>query len=304
MVPPAPSPVPAGTLVGDVARRVLRERLQAVARAAEAVASGEPTGAAIHRLRVSTRRAAATLFAYRPLVPRRQRRWFQRSLRRIRRTVGETRDLDVIIAGYRPAAGGRGTSRAARVARQRLVEILAKHRLQAGRGLSGLVPDGWAAHSAAVLAAVQTAGATEAIGSYTPRRSRRLFHRYLDRCDRRLRGGRGIHRLRIETKKLRYVLEALAAGMPDAGLARGDRMLHRLQVRLGAFTDRAAAADRLAGWSRREEDDRARELLAKACRREFAAAARARRECIRWWESSRRDRLVRRLNRFLGGKTA
>lgn len=304
MVSPAASPVPAGPPVGDVARRILRERLQAVARAAEAVASGKPTGTAIHRLRVSTRRAAAALVAYRPLVPRRQRRWFQRSLRRIRRTVGETRDLDVIIATCRPAPGGHGTSLAARVARRRLVEILAKRRMQAGRGLSGLVPDGWNARSAAVLAAVQTAGTTEAIGSYTPRRSRRLFRRYLDRCDRRLRGGRGIHRLRIETKKLRYVLEALAAGMPPAGMVLSDRMLHHIQVRLGAFTDRAAAADRLAGWSRREKDDRARELLVKACRRESAAAARARRECIRWWDSSRRDRLVRRLKRVLGGKTA
>jgi len=298
---PAPPSVP---LVGDVARQILRQRLRAVSRAAATVSAGMPTGEEVHRLRVCTRRASAALAAFRELVPRSQRRWFQRSLRRERRAVGETRDLDVIIARWRPVVGGGRKSAAGGTARRRLVEILAKRRTLAGRGCVGLLADDWDAHLAALLTAMRADGSKETIPAFARRRSRRLVRRFLERFDRRLHDGREIHRLRIETKKLRYVLEALATGTPRGQDAPGDRVLRRLQVRLGEFTDRAAAADRLGRWSRREQDDCCRELLEEAHRRESSAAARARRDCIRWWSASRRERIARRLNRTLRRETA
>lgn len=291
-------------LVGDVARRLLRQRLRAVASAADAVAAGMPRPAAIHRLRVVARRAAAALTAFRPLVPPRHRRWFRRVLRGVRRSVGETRDLDVILARVRTAASEGGRSAAGAAARRRLVAMLAKQRSSASRSRGVLDAREWDAHTAALLAAVASAGANEPFAPFRRRRSRRLVGRFLAILDRRLRDGDGIHRLRIETKKLRYVLDVFAAGTVSVHDSASARPLERLQTRLGEFTDREAAADHLRRLARREADDRCRELLAEARRRESTAARRARRECIRWWNSSRRRRLARQLGRSVRGTIA
>lgn len=288
-----------GPLVGETARRLLRQDLCAVARAADAASSGRPGPAVVHRLRVCTRRAAAALSVFRPLVPRSQRRWFQRSLRRIRREAGEARDLDVLFARFRAARRRDRTSTTAEAARRRLVEVLARRRTVAGRGVCDLMQPDWHARTAALLAAVKAAGASETVASFSRRRARRAVDRFLSRLDHGLRDGSELHRLRIETKKLRYVLEVLAAGNPTPIDAPGDRPLRRLQSRLGEFTDRAAAADRLRRWSRQEPAPRDRELLAEAGRGEAAAARRARDAYLRWWTTARRDRLARQVRRSL-----
>ena len=290
--------------VGDAARRILRQRLGAVALAADAMSSGHPLPAAVHRFRVCTRRASAALKAFRPLVPRRQRRWFQRALRRIRRAAAEARDLDVIIARGRTAFGGGRNDVAGALARRRLMEVLTRRRVSAERGLAGLLADDWAARTSALLSAVRAAGMTEPLASFSRRRSRRLVERFVVRLDQRLHDASEIHRLRIETKKLRYALQVFAAGASPATAAPGDRSLRRLQSRLGEFTDRATAADRYRLWLRQEADSRCRELLAAARQRESAAAKRARRGCLRWWNASRRDRLARELRRSLRGTRA
>ncbi len=317
---PAPPPVKPGSDVpmasrtvraahaaaaGVVASRSLQQRLATVARAVAAVATGNPRAEAVHRLRISARRATAAITAFQPFVPRRQRRWFKKSLRRIRRAAGEARDLDVLTSRCRAAAAAR-QSAAAGVARQRLAEMLAKKRPQTRRGLEDEITRvqgcGWKKQTAALLVAVESAAMTETIDSYARRRSRRLVRRFLDHLDDRFRDDREIHRMRIATKKLRYALEVFAAAAPTAEIAACVRALRRLQSRLGEFTDHVAAAERLKLWSLREADDHARRAFAHASRQESVSANRARRTCIRWWTASRRETLARHLKRILQGK--
>ena len=171
---------------GVVASRFLQQRLATVARAVAAVATGNPRAEAVHRLRISARRATATITAFQPFVPRRQRRWFKKSLRRIRRAAGEARDLDVLTSRCRAAAAAR-QSAAAGVARQRLAEMLAKKRPQTRRGLEDEITRvqgcGWKKQTAALLVAVESAAMTETIDSYAHRRSRRLVRRFLTHLD-------------------------------------------------------------------------------------------------------------------------
>ena len=225
----------------------------------------------------------------------------------MRHAAGEARDFDVLAARCREASSTQ-PSAAGATARQRLTELLAKRRSETRRGLEAGISDlrkhDWKAQSAAVVAAVASATTTETIAAYAGRRSRRLVGRFLARLDHRLLNDREIHTLRIETKKFRYVLEAFAAGMPPAASAACDRALRRLQTRLGEFTDHAAAAERLKRWLRREENARVRQTLVAARRLESVAAKRARRGCLRWWTSSRREAVARQLRRTLGGKTA
>jgi hypothetical protein len=50
----------------------------------------------VHQLRVATRRAVVALEIFRPLLAGKHHAWFARQLKRIRRTAGEARDLDVL----------------------------------------------------------------------------------------------------------------------------------------------------------------------------------------------------------------
>ena len=194
------------------------------------------------------------------------------------------------------------------MARRRLTQLLAKRRPETRRELEAAIADlrkqDWETQTATIVAAVASPTTTETIAAFAGRRSRRLVGRFLARLDHRLRDDRDIHRLRIETKKLRYVLEAFADGMQPAASAACDRTLRRLQTRLGEFTDHAAAAERLRLWLRHEEDARARQTLVVARRLESASAKRARRDCIRWWTASRREAVARQVRRALGVKTA
>ena len=284
-----------------VARGLLRRRLSAVGRAVAAVSAANAGEAAVHRLRVSTRRATAAIIVFRPLIPRRQRRWFKKALRRIRRAAGEARDLDVLVAR------GHGAASAVRAgdASRRLAELLADRRPETRRrlhsGLAELPMHAWEGETAATVAAVASRAPAETVASFASRRARRLVGRFLARLDRPLRQGRAIHRLRIETKKLRYALEAIAEIGTPAATSSADRPLHRLQDRLGEYTDRAAAADRLGRWARREQKGCARRTLLAARGQEALAAKRVRRACGRWWTPSRRAGVARTLERMLGG---
>lgn len=290
--------------LGNVAGRLLRQRLRAVGRAVSAVSSGSPRAEAVHRLRVSARRASAAITAFRPLIPRRHRRWFKRSLRHIRQAAGEARDLDVLAVRCRTSNPADSET----VARRHLADVLSKRWPETRRGLQEgirhLRPRDWEARTDSLIAAVASAKMEQTNAAFTRRRTRRLVGRYLVRLDDRLRSGRKIHRLRIETKKLRYALEVFAVALPTASGTACDRTLRQLQKRLGEFTDRAAAAARLKRWLRREEDARARQTLVAARRLESASAKRARRGCMRWWTESRREAIARRLRQFQGAKTA
>lgn len=284
-------------------REVMRGRLRAVGRAATTVSEAKSGAAAVHRLRVSTRRATAVITVFRGLIPRRQRRWFKNTLRGIRRAAGEARDLDVLLRRGSGAPSATGVADASR----RLADLLADRRsdtrLRLRAGLEDLPIQAWDRKVAATLAAVEARAAADTVASLVRSRARRLVRRYLARVDRPLRTGRAIHRLRIETKKLRYALEVVAELAPPGSTSAADRLLHGLQDRLGEYTDHDAAADRLARWARRESNRRDRRTLLAAHGCEATAKERARRTCERWWTPSRRGRITRGLERMLGGWT-
>lgn len=281
-------------------RRVVRRRLGAVGRAAAAVAAANAGAAAVHRLRVSTRRATAAITVFHALIPRRQRRWFRKMLRRLRRTAGEARDLDVLI--------GRGPRSTAAIhagdAWRRLADLLRERRPHSRRRLRARLAElpmhAWERETAATLGAVDAAASADTVASLVRRRARRLVRRFLARLDRPIRTGRAIHRLRIETKKIRYALEVIAEIGTPVSTSAADRLLHSLQDRLGDYTDHAAAVARLRRWARRESDRRGRRTLLAAHGHEATVVTRARRTCERWWTPSRRARLARAIERMLG----
>lgn len=282
-----------------VAARALRKRLDAVWRelpAAGAQAIRDPES--VHRLRVATRRAIAALDAFDDLLPRKQVAWFTKQLRRIRRSAGEARDLDVLTGRLAEDADSAGSR-----ARRRLVAMLAKQREVSRRPIriqhERLLEGAWLDRVEKLVVGAASGRHQLTFETYARRRFRPLMRRFFSVADRKLRDAEEIHALRIEGKKLRYAMEIFSSVFPPRVRTRCYDALERLQKTLGDFTDHAAAADRF----RRLAHDRAsaanRDVLERLLSDEERQADDARRVFAKWWNADRRRALRRQFEHTL-----
>lgn len=87
------------TPLRDAAAGVLRSRLRAVAERLEPAARSAPDDPSpVHKLRVSTRRAASALIVFAPCIREKDAKRARRALKRLRRSAGHMRDMDVLRA--------------------------------------------------------------------------------------------------------------------------------------------------------------------------------------------------------------
>jgi len=224
----------------DRARPIIEARGAAVVAARRRVVR-RGSGAAIHDLRVATRRLQAALEVFGPRLPERPRRRLDRRARRIRRQLGPVRNSRVLramlrrlrvrpdsdesrfVAGLvrrldRPAGAKGGADRRALPGIGKRVRALL-------RGMRGN-PEGIAAPAGAALPgrAEAVARAASTAGEGDPE---------------------SMHRLRIAVKRYRYVLEVLAeTGAPS--LEPSIRGAREVQRELGRLHD----LDVLIEWVR------------------------------------------------------
>jgi CHAD domain-containing protein len=284
-----------GAPAGRMAAKTLRRRLDAVWSELRLACESSSDVEHVHRLRVATRRALAAFDAFHPLLPAKQRAWFEKRLRRLRRAAGEARDLDVLTDRLATSAASR--------ARSRLVAMLSKQRTKSRAPIreqrERLLEDDWQGRVARLLDRVHGRERQLAFGVFARRRFKPMIKSFFARADRKLRDANEIHELRIEGKKLRYALEIFATVFPPRVRSRCQESLEQLQETLGGFTDHAAAADRFARWARSPDAGANRELLTELCRDENTHADKARKVFSSWWKPSRRRTLRRRFERTL-----
>jgi CHAD domain-containing protein len=300
------------TPVARVAARTLRKRLEAVWRELENACRPRHDPERVHQLRVATRRTIAALSAFRGVVPAKQRAWFEKRLRRIRRAAGSTRDLDVLAGRLtrETAAPETRSSIAAKAAaaRGRLLAMLAKRRDVSRQPIRGVLDElaaaDWPARVERLVEGVRRSGRDEPFATFGRRRFWQLVNRFFRRADRRLEDAADIHQLRIEGKKLRYALEIFAPVFPAAERSACHDALETLQETLGEFTDHASAADRFRRWAREEGVGPDRQALAVLRRAEDARAEEARRAFVKWWKPGRRRALRRRFEQTVRRRPA
>ncbi len=200
---------------------------------------------AVHQSRVATRRLAAGLALYEPVLSPDLRAPVAKTLKRLRRKLGRARDLDVMIGHLRdlPApAGGRAAEWAISVMQAqrrhqqeklaqtdlgKLSARLAKWRLVEGEILEAAMA------SRTLLAESIHAGLAD----------------FSARADAVAAGGsRDFHAVRIAGKSIRYLLE-MARISRTAGVAGGVATFKRLQDSLGEWHDFAVLAHRLLEMS-------------------------------------------------------
>lgn len=285
---------------GRVAIRTLRKRLDAVWRELPVAGKHAPRDAeSVHRLRVSTRRAIAAIDAFRDLLPVKQAAWFEKRLRRLRRSAGEARDLDVLTDRLADEPATRTGGRA----RRRLVSMLSKQREESREPIRALHErlreDDWLDRVERLLAGVSPTRRSTTFRDYARRRFRPLIRRFFQAADGKLRDADDIHALRIEGKKLRYALEIFAAVFPAGVRARCYDSLEQMQKTLGKFTDHATAADRFRRLAHEKASASNREILERLRAEEEIRADEARKTFVKWWDSERRRELRRRFQRTL-----
>ncbi len=199
----------------------------------------------LHDLRVAVRRTRTLLGQMKGIFPARQVAPLVRDLRWLGAATGPCRDLDVFLA----VLGAYRTAPSTRAGFQQLLDEVRERRGRAWRRVArslatrrwaGLVRR-WDALATGVRGPWGTAGphAGRPISVVAAGRIARAH-------DRVVRRGRGLgeapspaslHRLRIDAKKLRYLLESFAPLLPGAATNRLVRRLKVLQDCLGAHHD-------------------------------------------------------------------
>lgn len=227
----------------------------------------------VHDLRVAIARLRVGFSIFRKQIGPRRRRRIDRALRRLRRSLGPVRDLDVLRTHLLSRARGRQGELI-----RALLKVVARQRHQALQDARLVVEEETAGGLRRQLRKARRR-VRERIGERLPKRRAQSW------IDVRLQkvhhqaaklgsdDSEAIHRLRMDIKKLRYATELLAAQLPQDRVGHFVETLTRIQDRLGEAHDAAVRQGQLA-------DLRAAiggRSLRASVRREHGAATRARR---------------------------
>lgn len=249
---------------GEVARRVLQARLQAVAYWLPLAAhrSGDDIEY-VHQLRTSARRAMAALKFFKEFLPRAVRRDLRTTLRGIRRAADSARNWDILIDRV---------SRHDAVSRS---EVVDRCREQLRRQRESVQP------ALVAVAAEFTAGVlARRIGDLLDGKKKPSGGRFKRRFGRQTRrmlkpvvkdfwqaakadlsSDSALHRLRIRIKKLRYTLEIVAPAVDSASYREWKSTLCFWQEILGAINDRVTIKALVDEWMAQTDDADVRTFL-------------------------------------------
>lgn len=250
------------TPTGEVARCALEARLRGVIHYLPLAAHlADEDVEHVHAARVATRRAGAALRLFGDFLPAGRMKRMKGTLRDIRNSMGEARDLDVYLQRFEEADDPATRDLARRLAERRL----------------------------AVQPAIIDAAQPLLAGEKLRRQVAKLIRKSKKHADRKLRqrpfgdwaierlaaewqqfaqgvpgdepGATELHEFRIAAKHFRYALELMSGGLPGTLRKQLYPQVKQLQTRLGEVQDHAVAAEKLAAWREGADSKRERKLL-------------------------------------------
>ena len=250
----------------------------------------------LHDLRVAGRRLDAILRQFQSFLPREYSR-IRATLKTVLSALGRARDLDVALSELQDFS--RKLSKADRVGIEPLKEHLLSDRGRARAQMLSVLDSIWVQKNFqklkslldAPVAEVEASAADLALHA-SPGLIRRRLRKLRKRADllRVDSSTEEYHEVRGQVKKLRYVLEAVAAlyGKPAADMVRA---LRRWQENLGVQQDSAVATQRLnalAGAQPRSIPAETLFLMGRLAERHAASAAQARKRSATGYRKVRR----------------
>jgi CHAD domain-containing protein len=278
--------------VAKIGRRAIRTRLAAVVHFLRATRRQSHRAEAIHQLRIWTRRSAAAIRHFEPLVPPKRGRKMKRRLRRIRAAAGQERDCDVMLERLRtdPDRPSKSVIQALKQQRRRAAKrfnTLRKRMIRRDR-LPHQIDDfldslAWPKrHSSREAPSFAAWCRTQLVSLSEP---------FFTLADGPLRQDAKLHELRIAGKRLRYALELAPAALPAKPHQRLYAALSELQERLGTVCDHVSALARLKAWRAAAKSPADRRAWQTHIRRQKEQLTAERKAFLRWWSGERRRRL-------------
>ena len=251
----------------------------------------------VHQMRVWSRRGVAALGVFRPLLPKRRRRWLKAQLKWIRRASNDARDDDVFA--MRLAADCEHPEAS------RLLKAVRKHRKKAQRPIIEayrlLIESGlFERRGAKLLERVRPRGKHSdldgaAFGPWAGARIQPLVRRFFDAADADLDDVAALHQFRICAKKLRYAIELLAPAFPESLRTEAYPMIQALQDRLGEINDHATACQRLERWIDQADDPEEEAYLRAVLDVERHQCDASRDQFFAWWNAKHKLELCEAL---------
>jgi CHAD domain-containing protein len=233
--------------VDDAARRSLESRLALVMHLLPMAAYlGEHDIEHVHRLRVATRRAAAALKLYKTCLPHKSHCWMKKRLRKIRRAVGDARDLDVLADRLAREYGD---------AVAPVIELVAATRTSVQPAIRRVAErcshhDRLATNTAKLLHQIKFTHAHESTDQGTDFREwastqfEKVANEFVAAMPQPSSTTVELHQFRIRAKALRYGIELVASALGEDLRKKLYPVVEDLQERLGAIQDHVAAIDR------------------------------------------------------------
>jgi CHAD domain-containing protein len=239
------------TTVVDAARRSLEVRLAVVAHTLPLAAhlAGHDIEH-VHRLRVATRRAAAALKLYHDFLPQKSARWFKKQLRKIRRSAGDARDLDVLSERLKQKPGEQS---------EPILRFLAEKRAAVQPNIVKLADDmrrddRFVRKAARLFRKLEPSEDRsegewpERLCDWAPRQLGAFHAAFVELMPDRSDDVQALHQFRIRAKALRYAIELLAPAFEPELREETYPAVEKLQEQLGKITDHVAAVRLFAEW--------------------------------------------------------
>ena len=295
-----------GDPVSVAARKALRARLRAVDFYLPLAAFKSSRDVEyVHQLRVASRRALAAVRTFAPLLAARQSKWLSKQLKRIRRTAGAARNLDVLgrrIAEELPSEGGE--SRAALIAKIESCRDDAQPALR--KIYVKMRRRGYAEKSRQIAkrARWREKGPEPSFAGAATACLQSVAEPFFAAAMADTEHTQALHDFRIKAKHLRYSLEIFAAALDPDFRSTLYPAVEEIQTRLGEVNDQAAAIEQCQAWLASWDDPQLREALREIEMRDQQEMKAASERFAHWWSLERAADLRRRFDQALAASAA
>jgi CHAD domain-containing protein len=232
--------------------------------------------------------AALKLFS--GLLPKKEVRWFRKTLRRIRRAAGNARDMDVLAQNHEQDVGKGARAflaevRQRREAAQRPIVAIHRNMKRDNRLLRHI-------DNLLEKAGTQTSNAADGSFSQWARsRLQKRLERFFKASSSDVGDLTSLHRFRIRGKELRYAMELLAPAFPRELREELYPVVEQLQGRLGEIHDHTVAGVRLVKWVALTKSKKKAVHMRKLLEQEREQLAELLPEFASWWTPEFQARL-------------
>jgi CHAD domain-containing protein len=287
-----------------VARRALENRLLAVWDYLPSAAKRSDEDAEyVHQLRVSSRRAMATVELFDFFLPKRRGEWFKEQLKKVRRAAGDARDFDVLVDRLEKTLGGESSAAA-----RHILDFVGDRRCRAQPAIRKtyrrLKRRHYKRRVAKLLKKLRLRDAAHVIEpefiEVARRAMRRTVNEFFSAARVNLFDTANLHLLRIASKQVRYAMEIFAGAFPASFTEQLYPQIIELQEKLGEINDHVSALARFVQWRAEFDGDDAASLLDRLAETESQLRDERVSAFRQYWSADRSERLRYQFARELG----